>query len=134
MANTFQLDVITPERHVLSLPVDFVTLPTVEGFYGILSGHAPMVGLLKTGVVHYRHEGTTKALAVSGGFFEAGPEATVVLANEAELPEEIDVAAAVAERDRARALLEAGGDQDEVVAAKKALERAMARLRVAGKG
>ncbi len=133
MAQSFHLDVITPERQVVSVPVEFVTLPTVEGFYGILAGHAPMVGSLKAGVVHYRHGGASRVLAVTGGFFEAGPHATVVLADEAELPEEIDVATAIAERDRARAIIEAGGEQEEIVAAKEALERAMARLRAAGK-
>lgn len=133
MAQMFQLEVITPERRVVSLPVDFVTLPTVDGIYGILAGHAPMVGALKAGVVHYRNQGASQSLAVTGGFFEAGPHATVVLADEAELPEEIDVAAAMVERDRARAVIESGGDQEAVARAKEALERAMARLRAAGR-
>ncbi len=133
MAKTFELEVITPERVVFKSPVQFVLVPSVEGQYGILADHAPMVGLLKAGVVHYRNEGSDGVLALTGGFFVVTPDRTVVLADEAELPEEIDVAAAVAERDRAREIIEAGGDQEEVARAKQALERALARLRAAQK-
>ncbi len=133
MARSFHLEVITPERQVVSTAVEFVVLPTVDGFYGILAGHAPMVGSLKAGVVHYRRGHGVEAVAITGGFFEAGPAATVVLADEAERPEEIDVAAAMAERDRAREIIESGGDQEEVARAKEALERALARLRAAGR-
>ncbi len=118
---------------MVSTAVEFVVLPTVDGFYGILAGHAPMVGSLKAGVVHYRRGHGVEAVAITGGFFEAGPAATVVLADEAERPEEIDVAAAMAERDRAREIIESGGDQEEVARAKEALERALARLRAAGR-
>lgn len=133
MAKQFQLEVVTPERIVFKESVEFVTVPTVDGIYGMLAEHAPMVGLLKPGVVHYRQAGDVRALAISGGFFEVDPRRTVVLADEAELPEEIDVAAAVAERDRAREVIEAGGDQGEVARAKEALERALARLRATGR-
>lgn len=131
MPRTFQLEVITPERVVVRDTVDFVLVPSSEGLYGMLAGHAPMVGLLRTGVVHYRRGGETRVLAVSGGFFEVEPARTLILADEAELPEEIDVEAAVAERERARRAIEEGGDQDEVQRAREALERAMARLRAA---
>lgn len=133
MAKTFELEVVTPERVVLKTPVQFVLVPSADGQYGMLADHAPMVGLLKAGVVHYRNEGSTRTLALTGGFFEVTPDRAVVLADEAELPEEIDVAAAVAERDRARQIIEAGGDQEEVARAKQALERALARLRAAQK-
>lgn len=133
MAKPFELEVVTPERIVFKESVEFVTVPTVDGIYGMLADHAPMVGLLKAGVVHYRQAGDLRAMAVTGGFFEVDPRRTVILADQAELPEEIDVAAALAERDRARAVIEAGGDQEEVARAKEALERAMARLRAVGR-
>lgn len=133
MAKTFELEVITPERVVLRSPAQFVLVPSADGQYGILADHAPMVGSLRAGVVHYRTEGGVRAVALTGGFFEVTPDRAVILADEAELPEEIDVAAAVAERDRARQIIEAGGDQEEVARAKQALERALARLRAAQK-
>lgn len=131
MAKTFSLEIITPERVVLEERVRFVLVPSAEGNYGMLADHAPMVGLLKPGVVHYRQGADTKAVAVFGGFFEVSPKRTVVLADDAELPDEVNVEEALAERDRARRVIEAGDDQEEVVRAKEALERAMARLRIA---
>ncbi len=131
MARSFELEVVTPERVVLRETVDFVLVPSSEGLYGMLAGHAPMVGLLRPGVVHYRRGDAEGVVAVSGGFFEVEPERTLILADEAELPEEVDVEAAIAERDRARRLLEEGGDQETVRQAKESLERALARLRAA---
>jgi F-type H+-transporting ATPase subunit epsilon len=132
VAKTFALEVITPERVVASCEVEYVTLPSVEGIYGILADHAPMVGALKAGVVHYRSGGRTEVIAVTGGFFETTPRRTVILADQAELPEEIDVAAAIEERDRQRRILEAGGPPEEMARVRLALERAMARIRAAG--
>lgn len=131
MARSFELEVVTPERVVVRATVDFVLLPSSEGQYGILAGHAPMVGLLRAGVVHYRHGRGEGVVAVSGGFFDVAPHRTLVLADEAQLPEEIDVEAALAERERARQRLEEGGTQEEVRQAREALERAVARLRAA---
>ncbi len=134
MARTFRLEVLTSERVLVrDREVEFVLLPARDGYYGILAGHAPMVGLLKPGVLQYREPGKDKkAVAVLGGFFEVEPERTLVMADEAEFPEEIDVAAAMAERERARAVLEGGGNQEEVLRARRAYEKAMARLRTVG--
>lgn len=133
MGRTFAIEVLTPERTVVRAQAEYASLPTVDGLYGVLGDHAPMVGLLRPGVLHYRSGGETGVVAVMGGFFEVLPNRTVVLADEAELPEEVDVSAALAERDRALAAIEAGGEQQEVQRAREALERAMARLRAAGR-
>ncbi|MBX6377901.1 MAG: ATP synthase F1 subunit epsilon [Clostridia bacterium] len=127
-----ELEVITPERTVLRTETDFVILPSVEGFYGVLRGHAPMLGALRAGVVHYRQAGQKKAVAVTGGFFEVASDRTVVLADRAQLPEEIDVAAARAEREELRRLIETGSDQTEVLRARRRLEEVLAQLRAAG--
>lgn len=133
MAKSFELEVVTPERTVLKKTVEYVSVPTVDGAYGILADHAPMVGLIKTGVLHFRSAGKTEAIAVMGGFFEVADNRMLVLGDEAETPEEVDVAAALEEQRRAREVIEAGGDQEAVLRARANLERAMARLRVAGK-
>jgi len=134
VARTFKLEILTSERVLLrDREVEFVLLPARDGYYGVLAGHAPMVGLLKPGVLQYREPGQDKkAVAVLGGFFEVEPERTLVMADEAEFPEEIDVAAALAERERTRAILEGGGNQEEVMRARRAYEKAMARLRTVG--
>lgn len=134
MAGAFELEVITPERVVARSEVEYVSVPAVDGQYGILVNHAPMVGLLKAGVVRYRTGGNTRAIAVTGGFFEVAANRMLVLGDEAELPEEIDVAAVTAEKERARKIIEAGGDQEEVTQARQVLERSLARLRAAGRG
>ncbi len=133
MARIFEIQVFTPERTVVRAKAEYVSLPTADGLYGVLGDHAPMVGLLRPGVLHYRGGGESQAVAVMGGFFQVLPSRTVVLADEAELPEEVDVNAALAERDRALAALEAGGEQEEVARAREALERALARLRAVGR-
>lgn len=133
MAKTFELEVVTPERLVMRSSVDYVTIPTVDGFYGILADHAPMVCLLHAGVVHFRKQGESRALAITGGFCEIEPQRAVVLADEAELPEDINVAEALEERNQAREIIEAGGDAAAVAKAKEALQKAMARLRAAGR-
>ncbi len=133
MGKEIQLEVVTPERSVLKATADYVSVPTVDGDYGILGDHAPMVGLMKAGVLHYRSGGKVEVLAVAGGFFEVMDNRMLVLGDEAELPGEVDVAAAMEEQKRAREIIEAGGDQETVARARQALEKAMTRLKIAGK-
>lgn len=125
------LEVVSPERLVLHTPVEYVSLPSIEGLYGILPRHAPMLIALKTGVVHYREGGVKRGVAIRGGFAEVNEHQVVVLAEQAELPEDIDVAEAERQRAEARAIIEAGGDQAEVKLARERLEVALARLRTA---
>ena len=115
----------------MQAPVEYVSLPSVEGLYGILPRHAPMLVALKTGVVHYRQAGERRGVAVRGGFAEVTGRQVVILAEHAELPEDIDVAEAERQREEARALIESGGDQAEIQMARERLEHALARLRVA---
>jgi F-type H+-transporting ATPase subunit epsilon len=96
-----QLLVVTPERRVLETEADEVELPGAQGYVGILPGHAPLITLLRTGVLTYRRGGSSAAYAVSAGFAEVSGDRVSVLADSAESAGEID--AASAERDRARA-------------------------------
>ena len=100
MADKIQLEVVTPERRVLGEPVDMVTVPGLNGEMGILPGHTPLISQLKTGVLSYLQDGRTTQLLVSGGFVEVRDDRVSVLAEIAERPEEIDVSAARASRDR----------------------------------
>ena len=102
MANELQLEVVTPERRVLSEAVNSVTVPGRAGEMQILPGHAALIAELKTGVLSYTQEaarlgpdgGTTAQLHVSGGFIEVSDDRVSVLAEIAERPEEIDAARA----------------------------------------
>ena len=96
-----QLDVITPERRLLSETVDAVTVPGLGGELGILPGHTPLISQLQTGVLSYTQGGTTRRLLVSGGFVEVNDDRVSVLADLAEFPEEMDAARARTEREEA---------------------------------
>src|SRR3954463_8700600 len=102
-----QLDVITPERRLLSEQVAAATVPGLGGELGILPGHTPLISQLQTGVLSYTRGGETRRLLVSGGFVEVNDDRVSVLADLAELPEEVDAARARVERDDAERRLSA---------------------------
>src|ERR1041385_4547669 len=101
MADKIQLEVVTPERRVLGEPVDSVTVPGLNGELGILPGHTPLISQLRTGVLSYTRGTETRRLLVSGGFVEVNEDRVSVLADMAELPEEVDAARARLEREEA---------------------------------
>ena len=94
MTNQLQLEVVTPERRVLSEACNSVTVPGRGGEMQILPGHAALISELQTGVLTYNQDGTNFLLHVSGGFVEVNNDRVSVLAEVAERPEEIDVARA----------------------------------------
>ena len=127
--------IATPERVVYKEKAEKVTLPTELGQITILPGHVPLVANLVPGELQIHKNGEVVPYAVSGGFVEVRPgNNVIVLADAAEHAEEIDVKRAEEAKRRARALLE-GARQDEVkfAEAAAALERSLARLRVARK-
>ncbi len=133
MADRLQLDIITPERRLISEAVDSVTVPGLGGEIGILPGHTPLISQLQTGVLSYTQQGgTVRRLLVSGGFVEVGADRVSVLADLAEFPEEIDAASARTEREQAeRALGTFSGSPEEFATVRTQLERANTRLQLA---
>jgi len=132
MADKIQLEVVTPERRVLGEPVDMVTVPGLNGEMGVLPGHTPLISQLKTGVLSYLQDGRTTQLLVSGGFVEVRDDHVSVLAEIAERPEEIDVAAARVARDRLEKQLGGwSGSDDEMESVKTELARSEVRLQLA---
>jgi F-type H+-transporting ATPase subunit epsilon len=137
MATTFELpkkihlEIVTPERSVVSDLVDEVTLPGEEGYLGVLPGHTPLLTSLKIGEIKYRSGSASKYLFVSWGFVEIVPDRVTVLADIAELPQDIDVSAAKAAKDAAEQKLRS--PEDDFMAAQIALEQALARMQVAAK-
>ena len=80
----FDLEIVSPERLLLSRPVDMVVIPASEGEIGVLPKHAPMIVLLRGGTIRlYQGGQVTDRLFVSGGFAEITPERVTVLADEA---------------------------------------------------
>lgn len=81
---TFQLEFVSPEKLLLSRPVEMALLPAADGQMGVLPGHAPMIVALRGGVISVREGGAeTEALFVPGGFAEITPMRVTVLADEA---------------------------------------------------
>jgi len=126
-----QLDVITPERRLLSEQVDAVTVPALGGELGILPGHTPLISQLQTGVLSYAQGGATRRMMISGGFVEVSDDRVSVLADLAEFPEEVDAARARSEREEAERLLGGfSGSPEELAELRARLDRAGARLQL----
>jgi F-type H+-transporting ATPase subunit epsilon len=91
MADTFQFQLVSPERMLVDEQVSEAQIPAAEGYIGVMPGHAPLMSELKPGgVLTYRGNGGEKTLAVYGGFVEVLPERTRVLADAAEFSSEIN--------------------------------------------
>jgi len=128
MAESIELEVATPERAVVSEQVTNVQVPGADGYMGILPGHAPLLSLLGSGVLSYTAAGERRCLAVQGGLLEVLEGQVRVLANIAELAEDIDLAKARADLERAQRDLEAASAGDPAAALETV---ALARARVA---
>ena len=132
MANQLQLDVVTPERRVLSESVNAVTVPGSNGEMQLLPGHAALISELKTGVLTYNQDGTNFQLHVSGGFLEVNDDRVSVLAEIAERPEEIDAPRARLAREHTEKQLGSwSGSEEDFEKAQAKLERSLVRLQLA---
>jgi len=129
-----RLEIVTPEKKVVDETVDAVTVPGANGEIGILPNHAPLISTLKPGILSYTRGGATDRLVVSGGFIEVSADKVSVLADVAETAAEIDVEAARAEREATEKVLGAwSGSEADFEVEKERLERAQARLQLAGR-
>jgi F-type H+-transporting ATPase subunit epsilon len=133
MAETIQLEIVTPERLVVSEPAEYIEIPGEGGYLGILPGHAPLISEVAPGELMYRNGNQTKRLAVAWGFVEVLQDRVTILAEAAEKAEEIDIARAEAAKRKAEAELQKSGLEINEEA-QEALQRAQARLDAAGKG
>src|ERR1700735_1801187 len=103
LPEAIELQVVTPERHVLSENVQSLEMPAKDGYLGVLPGHAPLITLLGVGTLTYHKGGETRYLTVIDGFAEVLPDRVIVLAENSERAEEIDVARSRAALERAQA-------------------------------
>lgn len=136
MPDYLTLQVVTPERQLLNeANVGEVQIPGLNGYLGILPGHAPLITELGIGELSYRKGKDTYYATIVRGFAEVLPDRVAVLTEIGERAEEIDVDRARAARERAEKLL-AGTGQKEIDwdRAAVALQRSLIRLQVAAKG
>lgn len=126
------LEVVTPDRQVVSTEVDIVVLPGVQGQFGVLVNHIPFLSALEIGEMYYRKGGQVDYIFVGGGFAEVTGDKVRVLVDSAERGKEIDVERAKRARERAEKRLAAGRTADiDWARAEAALRRSIARMKVA---
>lgn len=130
LPTSIRLDIVSPERLLLSEEVDEVTMPGSEGYLGILPGHLPLLTALGTGVLSYRRKTERAIFSISGGFAEVLPDRVIVMADTVERPEEIDTHRAREAKAKAEKML-GSKDQIDVDAVMGALMRATTRIKVA---
>ena len=94
MAETTKFELVSPERLVLSRDVEMVVVPGSEGYFGVLPRHAPMISTLSAGVIDiYEGGSVVDRIFVAGGFAEVTETRCTVLAEEAAVLADVDVAA-----------------------------------------
>ncbi|MDP3183106.1 MAG: F0F1 ATP synthase subunit epsilon [Desulfobaccales bacterium] len=128
------LEVVTPDRMVLSTEAEVVVCPGVEGQFGVLVGHVPFLSALEIGEMYYKAGGKTEFLAVSGGFAEVTGTKVTIVAEAAEMGREIDAERARRARERAEKRLAAAKTEAiDWVRAEASLRRSVIRMKVAGR-
>jgi F-type H+-transporting ATPase subunit epsilon len=128
------LEVVTPDRLVLSAQAEVVVCPGVEGQFGVLPGHIPFLSALDIGEMYYKAGGKTEYLAVSGGFAEVTGEKVTIVAESAEKGREIDIERAKRAQERAEKRIAAGKTAEiDWARAEAAMRRSLMRMKVAGR-
>jgi len=127
------LEVVTPEKLVISEEVDEVILPGIEGEFGVLPGHIPFLTALKVGEMVYRKGEVSEHMALSWGYVEVMADTVKVLAETAEAATEIDIQRVELAQAEAEKILTAGKEDAEYEKAKVRLEKAVIRSQVAGR-
>ena len=133
MPDTFQLEIVTPEKKVVDAAATEAQIPGKNGYLGVLPGHAPLITELSVGHVTFlTSNNEEQRLAVAWGFAEVLPDKVTILAETAERPSEIDVERARKAKERAEQRLTSGDTNVDVERSLDALQKAETRLEVAG--
>ena len=127
------LEVVTPDRALVSEQVDEVQLPGAEGYFGVLPGHTPLLATLQVGELWYRVGQEKSYLAIAFGFVEVLPDRVTVLAQVAERAQEIDVSRAEAAKKRAEERVVRPQADMDFERARIALMKSLVRLQVASR-
>jgi F-type H+-transporting ATPase subunit epsilon len=127
---TLKLEIVTPERKIYSEDVDMVTLPGSEGELGVYPKHVPLLTTLKPGELRVMQNGRETAMAIGEGFVEIKADSVSVLTDMALEAEKIDIAAAEAAVERAKAAMKEDQTPEQVAAIQASLQKALAQLHV----
>ena len=132
LPTSIDLQIVTPDRMLVHEQVDEVQIPGVEGYFGVLPGHTPLLAALSVGELWYRKGQQKTYLSIANGFAEVLPDRVSILAQLAERAEEIDVERAEAARARAAQRLDQKTDVD-YERARVALTKSLTRLQVSSR-
>jgi F-type H+-transporting ATPase subunit epsilon len=131
MAEKLFLEVVTPQKSVVSEEVEIVVAPGSEGEFGALKGHTTFLTSLKLGTLRYKGaDGKERYVFINGGFAEVLPQKVTILAESAERRKDIDVERALKAKERAEKRLTAKSPDTDLVRAEAALRRALHRLKI----
>jgi F-type H+-transporting ATPase subunit epsilon len=128
MASTLKLEIVTPDRKVLSEEVDYVGCPGIEGEFGILASHVPFLSALGIGNLYYKQGGKNFYVFVAGGFAEVSDNKVTILAEVAEKASEIDLDRAQKAMARAEQRVSQAKEKMDFARNQAALKRAIMRL------
>jgi len=131
MTDTFQLEIVTPEKMVVRDNAESVQIPGLNGYLGVLPGHAPLITELGAGEIAYRANGQSHRFAVAWGFTEVLQDRVTVLAETVERADEIDVARAQRALTNAEESLKAARTESDFAHATAKIRVAQARIDVA---
>ncbi len=133
MAELFKVEIITPDRVIYQGEADFLEFSTMAGDIGVYARHIPTTTVLASGPVTIHKNGEEEQLAVHAGFAEILGDKVTLLAEIAELPEEIDVSRAEAAKLRAEEHIATRAESTDIKRAEFALRKALTRIEIAGK-
>jgi F-type H+-transporting ATPase subunit epsilon len=133
LPTTLALEIVTPDRSIVSQQVDEVELPGADGYFGVLPGHTPLLASLQVGEMWYRTGQEMHYLAIAFGFAEVLPDRVTVLAQIAERAQDIDVARAESAKQRAEERISRAQVDMDFERARVALLKALTRLQVASR-
>jgi len=131
MSDTFQLEIVTPEKMVVRDHAEEAQIPATTGYIGVLPGHAPLITELGAGEISYRSGGQVHRFATAWGFAEVLPDKVTVLAETVERADEINVARAKQDLTQAEDSLKQAQSEEEVTKDLGRVRRAEARIEVA---
>ena len=134
MAGNIMIEVVTPDKAVVSEEAQIVVAPGEYGEFGVLIGHTSFLTTLKTGMLRYKDKGgSERVVFVSGGFAEVLPNKVTVLAESADRRRDIDVERARAAMKRAEQRIAEARTKEDIDSrrAEAALQRAIARMKIA---
>ncbi len=132
MEKSLKLEIVTPDKLVLSETVDYIGAPGYEGEFGVLPNHIPFLSALQIGNLYYKKGGNVSYVFVSGGFADVSDNKITILAESAEKAEEIDIERARKAKQRAEERLQQQKEKVDFARAQAAMQRAIMRLKAGG--